>query len=655
MSELTAHLIANISYPRDLRISPDGNHVAYILAPSGKKDEYATSTLWIVATAGSHTTRQFTCGDCADRSPRWSPDGSQIAFLSDRAKRGTTQLYLIAVDGGEAHALTSKENKRSIQNFAWSPRGGHIAFTSADEPAEEDERRDKERDDARVYGERFPFARLRSLSLSTNEVTTLVSGERHITDFAWHPNGTELAYIVRQTPDLESLAYETTIERISLAGGEQRVVCRFPSSINALTWSPDGETLLAIASVTGKAQSSQAIYAVPALGGEPQRIACGEKNCAAGLLQPYQSDKSTQARQVVALVAEGLETHICWLDPTTGSLAPLSPSSKKEDLAQGYRDIAVRVVKGGRTVLAAVCGTAQEPWEVFAGFADEFGQVESLQQLSSHQQALSGLSFGSQEPFYWTAPDGLALDGLLLRPPEVPIDRPLPTIVLVHGGPYGRWEHGLQIGWSNWAQWLALAGYAVLMPNPRGGMGHGEAFAAAARGDVGGADYNDVLAAVDAAIERGISDPECLGIGGWSQGGYMTAWAVTQTNRFKAAIMGAGVSDWGMMVLSSDLPDFEQELGGSAPWDGPEQRQHQRSSPITFATHVKTPVLILHGENDARVPLSQATGFHRALRKQHVPTEFVVYPREPHSINEYAHQLDLLQRVRSWYNRWLRL
>jgi dipeptidyl aminopeptidase/acylaminoacyl peptidase len=190
--------------------------------------------------------------------------------------------------------------------------------------------------------------------------------------------------------------------------------------------------------------------------------------------------------------------------------------------------------------------------------------------------------------------------------------------------------------------------------NPRGGFGRGEQFAAAARGEVGQADYQDVLAAVDAAIERGIADPERLGIGGWSQGGFMSAWAVTQTERFKAAIMGAGVSDWGMMVMTSDVPDFEQELGGSAPWSGETQRRHLELSPITFACNVKTPVLILHGENDARVPLSQATGFRRALRKQGVPVEFVVYPREPHSVAERAHQIDILMRVRRWYNRWLK-
>jgi dipeptidyl aminopeptidase/acylaminoacyl peptidase len=161
------------------------------------------------------------------------------------------------------------------------------------------------------------------------------------------------------------------------------------------------------------------------------------------------------------------------------------------------------------------------------------------------------------------------------------------------------------------------------------------------------------MAAVDAMVERGIADPRRLGIGGWSQGGFMSAWAVTQTRRFKAAIVGAGPTDWGVMAATSDLPTFERSLGGSVPWDGVGPHRHAQLSPLSFARDVTTPVLILHGQNDARVPLNQAISFHRALRDIGATAELVVYPREPHGIAERAHQIDLLKRVRAWYNRWL--
>lgn len=647
MAELTAEMIVDQTFPNDVQLSPDGKQVAYTLAPRGKKEEHETSAIWIASSAHAGETRQFTAGDAHDQHPRWSPDGKQLAFLSDRAKRGTAQLYLIAADGGEAQALTSTKNTRGVEDFAWSPGGGQIAFTSADEPTEEDEKKEKERDDARVYGEKWPYARLRLLSLGTREITSLVADERHIANFAWHPQGTEMAYVAQQTPDLEARAHEVVIERIAIAGGEPQIICHFPCAVSSLTWSQDGSTLFFLAAVAKKGQSSSAVYAVPAQGGEPERIACGETSCAAEIRAVQQTSS------LAILVGEGLGNRIDLLTPKDGDVVTLLDGTNGEREIE-YASWDVRCNTDGKLTAAAVCSAGDQPWEVWAGQEQDgqSGKVIANQQISAHQELLAGISFGKQEAFFWTASDGLELDGILIRPPEDTGTSPLPTVVLVHGGPYGRWGHALHLRALDWGQWLALAGYAVLMPNPRGGFGHGEQFAAAARGEVGQADYQDVLAAVDAAIERGIADPKRLGIGGWSQGGFMSAWAVTQTERFKAAVMGAGVSDWGMMVMTSDLPDFEQELGGSAPWDT--RRRDLELSPITFARKVKTPVLILHGENDARVPLSQATGFHRALRRQGVPVEFVVYPREPHGVAERAHQVDILKRVRRWYDRWLK-
>jgi len=648
MPELTAETIVDLKVPEDVHIAPNGQQVVYTLVSQSKKEEHATTALWIASTSDARGARQFTQGDAEDRSPRWSPDSTQIAFLSDRTTRGIAQLYVIAADGGEARALPTTKSKKGVNDFAWSPGGGQIAFTSADEPTEEDEKREKDRDDAQVYGEKWPYARLRLFSLATGEVTTLVSGERHIADIAWHPKGTEIAYVVRQTPDLEALAHEVVLERIAIAGGEPQRVCRLPLAVDSLLWSHDGKTLYFMASIAQKSQSSQAVYAVAVQGGEPQHVIGGETNCVAGL-RPLQ-----QEQHIAVMIAEGLGSRLCQVNTKSGEIVPLLTGTDGGK-GVGYSSWDVRNTEDNTLTIAVVQSSGEQPLDVWAGKADPQTDAIEIQQVSAHQEALAGILFGKQEPFSWTASDGIELDGLLIRPPDVVQGQPLPMVVLVHGGPYGRWEYGLHLHPLDWGQWLALAGYAVLMPNPRGGSGHGEPFAAAARGGVGKADYQDIMASVDAAIERGIADPEKLGIGGWSQGGFMSAWAVTQTQRFKAAIIGAGVSDWGMMVMSSDLPDFEQELGGSAPWDGEEQRRHLELSPITFVKNVKTPVLILHGEKDARVPLSQATGFHRALRRQGVPSVFVTYPREPHVVSERAHQVDILQRVRRWYDRWLRV
>ena len=639
MTELTAELIAELEVPRAPRLSPDGRRVIYTLAPLSKADD-ETSALWLALTDGTTAPRQFTAGTAHDHSPQWSPDGLHLAFLSDRANRGTDQLYLISAHGGEARPLTDTENESAVQAFSWSPVGDRIAFLSSDEPTEEAKRRDKERDDARVYGERVPYARLRLVSVADSVVTTLVTGNRHVAAFSWSPKGDALAYLERPTSNLEDVGRSDVIRAVTLSG-KVRTLCILPpgGGVADLVWSA-GDTLLLLKPVGSHHQASQAVYAPSAGGGEPVHLALGEDSCAGGLAQPL------GATRAVVQVGRGLQTELHWLDPVTGALEPLyMPKEDNTDIA-GW---SVQVIQKGVSV-AAVKSSGNNPWELVVSQTQPSGPP-TFKQLT-HHQGMAELSLGQKTPFYWTAADGLELDGWLVRPPTA-TGAPLPTIVLVHGGPYGRWGGGLDLSWGNWAQWLATAGYAVLLPNPRGGYGHGEPFAGAARGAVGKDDFSDVMSMVDAALARGLADPERLGIGGWSQGGFMSAWAVTQTGRFKAAVMGAGVSDWGAMVVSSDLPDFERELGGSAPWAGVGPHPHAALSPISFASRVTTPVLILHGENDARVPLGQAVGFHRALREYQVATELVVYPREPHGVRERAHQVDVLKRVRAWYGRWL--
>jgi acetyl esterase/lipase len=216
-----------------------------------------------------------------------------------------------------------------------------------------------------------------------------------------------------------------------------------------------------------------------------------------------------------------------------------------------------------------------------------------LLRVSDLAPELADVEWGSQERLAWRAPDRLELDGLLILPPgRTRDDGPFPLVLILHGGPYGRFGDDLQLGWALPAQWLATAGFAVFCPNPRGGLGHGAEFARTVRGAVGVADWRDVESGLERLVDEGVADPERLGLGGWSQGGYMTAWGVTQTARFRAAVVGAGPSDWGMMVAESDLPTFEASLGGSAGWEGPGPHRHDELSPISYAHRVTTPTLI---------------------------------------------------------------
>ncbi|MEP7343940.1 MAG: S9 family peptidase, partial [Gemmatimonadaceae bacterium] len=252
---------------------------------------------------------------------------------------------------------------------------------------------------------------------------------------------------------------------------------------------------------------------------------------------------------------------------------------------------------------------------------------------------------GRAELISYKSFDGKMIEASLIKPAGYVEGTRVPLAVLVHGGPTGRWRDS----YENWGQLLAARGYAVLYPNIRGSTGYGQAFIESNRADWGGGDFKDVIAGVDAMVARGIADSTRLGIGGWSYGGYMSAWAITQTTRFKAAINGAGMSDLASEYGTEGSALYDKWFFGT-PYEN--QKEFIESSPITFIKRARTPTLILQGEDDPTDPIGQAQQFYRGLKHYGVPAEFVVYPREGHGIREEQHQLDLLGRVVEWFDRW---
>ena len=300
-------------------------------------------------------------------------------------------------------------------------------------------------------------------------------------------------------------------------------------------------------------------------------------------------------------------------------------------------------------MVAALASTSYEPVNVHAG-----PPGDQLIRLSDTQPELRAISWGNQERLSYRASDGLGLDGLLIVPAgRSRADGPFPLITWVHGGPDSRHSDQFMLAPHSPGQWLATAGYAVFLPNPRGGVGHGRDFAAAVAGSVGGAEWSDIVSGIDLLIAEGVADPDRLGIGGASHGGFMAAWAIGQTDRFKAAMMAAGISDWGMLAATSEGGTLDAALSGSCGWEGTGPHPHDRVSPVSFASKIRTPVLIVHGEDDTNVPASQAIYFHRALSWYGAEHELVIYPREGHGFAERNHQLDLLRRTRAWFDRWL--
>ena len=632
MQALTAEMIVDAVTPGALALSPDGSQLVFAVATVGQADEHRSRAIWLVQTDGEKPALQLTAGVANDHSPHWAPDGQSVYFLSDRVMPDTSQLYRIPTDYGEAEALTDWE--AGIEAFTPLRDEKTIALLATDPESDEEKTRKKKRDDAEVYGERWPWQRLRLLDLATREVTTVDAlGDRQIVEAVSSADGSRIAVLAWPTPEMDNLSERGEILIVDRASGEVTTVCQLRPGGGSLTWGPGEEELLFVAHRHPGFRGSRIVFAVPIVGGEPQPLITELEACV--------DELATSADGTpFALVADRLDAWVGRLDTATGQLV------RVQDLAGNAWSLAVS--DDGETI-AMVRSTRDVFADVWAGRS-----AGEPRRLTTLNPALDGVAWGSQKPVQWQAADGLEIEGLLILPPgKTREDGPFSLMTLVHGGPYGRFADELQLGAGHWGQWLALEGYAILLPNPRGGKGRGDDFADRVAGAVGQEDWGDIESGIDYLVAEGIADPDRLGIGGWSQGGFMTAWAVGQTSRFKVGIMGAGVSDWGMMAATSDLPSFEAVLGGGSPWDGIGPHRADALSPISFARNVVTPLLILHGAEDARVPVSQGRLMAQALRATGTPYELVVYPREPHGIGERAHQLDMLRRVRAWVERWL--
>jgi dipeptidyl aminopeptidase/acylaminoacyl peptidase len=631
--ELTAELVVDGAAPSQPVISPDGRWVAYVVAPVGRGGERFTCALWVAAADGSSPPWKLTAGTAADSDPRWAPDSASVFFLSDRT--GSRQLYRVRVGGGEAEVLTDWRGEISD---AWPLADGRlVAVVATDEPTEEDERRRAERDDAFVWGQQLQCGRLRVLDLATGELRTVDGlGSRHVVELAARPDGGALAAISWAGPEMDRAMTTSELHVVDLGTGTARDLGRIGALARSPVWwqADEGWHLAYLA--MPEPFGGEAVYdvAVSAAAAVHRDLTAGMTVCPTELAQVADGPP-------LALFADGLDTAIYRLDP---DLLQFGSVTARDGLADS-----LTACRSGE-VIAALASTSYEPVNVHAG--PPGGQ---LIRLSDTQPALRAISWGSQERLSYRASDGLGLDGLLVLPPgRSRADGPFPLITVVHGGPDYRHADEFMLAPHPSGQWLATAGYAVFLPNPRGGVGHGRDFAAAVRGSVGGSEWTDITAGIDLLIAEGVADPDRLGIAGASHGGFMAAWAIGQTDRFKAAMMAAGISDWGMLVATGEGGTLEAELSGSRGWEGPGPHPHDQVSPISFASKIRTPVLIVNGEEDTNVPVSQAIYFHHALSWYGAEHELVIYPREGHGLVERNHQLDLLRRTRAWFDRWLR-
>ncbi len=633
VSELTAELVTDGAVPSRPVISPDGCWVAYVVAPVGRRAERRACALWLAAADGSSPPVKLTAGTAADFGPRWAPDSASVFFLSDRT--GSPQLHRIRLGGGEAEVLTDWHGE--ISDALPLADARLVAVVATDEPTEDDKRRRAERDDAVVWGERVRCGRLRVLDLESGELRAVDGlGSRHLVELAQRPDGGPLAVISWATPDKDPGVQTNELHVADLETGAVHDLGQVGTEARSPAWwQADGGWHLAYLARTERF-GGYAVYdvAVPAAAAVHRDLTEGMAVCPTDLAQVTDGPP-------LALFADGLDTAIYRLDPGLLRFRCLSARDGLVDSLSASRSGAV---------VAALASTPYESANVHAG-----PPRGPLIRLSDTRPELRSIRWGSQVRLSYRASDGLGLDGLLVLPTgRDRADGPFPLITWVHGGPDSRYADQFLLGPRSPAQWLAAAGYAVFLPNPRGGVGHGRDFMAEVLRSVGGSEWSDIVTGIDLLIAEGVADSDRLGIAGGSHGGFMTAWAIGQSDRFKAAMMIAGISDWGMLVATGEYGTLDAALAGSCGWEGTGPHPHDQVSPISFASKVRTPVLIVHGEDDTNVPVSQAIYFHRALSWFGAEHELVIYPREGHGLVERNHQLDLLRRTRAWFDRWLR-
>jgi dipeptidyl aminopeptidase/acylaminoacyl peptidase len=596
----------------DLNFSPDGSRLVCVVSEP-PKGETPVTHLWMLDVARSDF-RQFTYSTKSESSPRWSPDGKALAFLSSRGEK--MQIYLIRMDGGEAAALTSGKN--AVGEFRWSPDGSQIAFLAKEPPTEAEEKKDKDKDDAKVSDRELDLNRLWVIDISTKKVRQVTKGAWRIDQFEWVAPDRLLA-VASNKPKEET--WNQSLYTVSTADGTFTLFGRPAQPFGGITVSPK-RTTLSFVGPRNAGPSPHDLYLQSTSGGEARNVTASIDRDVRGV--KWQDDST-----VYAIVPNGFYSRLIRV-PVNGppQLVEMPGLAGSFDVT---RDGALAFVGGGFNQLN----------ELFLKVANH-----NAVQISHLQEAdWKGIKLADAELFTYMSFDGTPIQAALMKP--VGSTGKLPLILYVHGGPAGKFSADYQ----SWAQLLVSRGFQLLIVNPRGSSGYGEEFLKANKADWGGGDFKDLMAGVDAVIARGQTDPDRLGIGGWSYGGYMAEWAITQTNRFKAAVSGAGMFDLAAEFGTEVGPEGDEWYFGT-PWEHPDRFIH--SSPYTYIKNARTPTLILQGENDPIDPVGQSTALYRALKRYGVETELVVYPREPHGPREEKHQLDVLTRMTGWFDRYLK-
>ena len=639
-------------------LSPNGERVLYTVsawehanargdtALGDKHDR--RSHVWIVPFAGG-TPRQLTSSERGESQPQWSPDGSMISFVSARGAAvgedgPKPQIWVLNADGGEGWALTSARD--GIVAYNWSPDGKRIAFLTPDTLSRDKEAQVRRRDDPKVYEGDLRMNQLWVVDLDTKRAVKVTNGDFTVRGApSWSPDGSTLAFDASPTPMIRDERHDAYV--VHLASMQLERVTTTSDVESTPQFSPDGKLLAFTNNPHQWSPNKDGIMARTIRNAHIVTWDIASRTFTDHALPSFDVSPGQ-----LRWSADGKHLWFSASDRVWQSLYDYTIESRT------YKQVTHDVVVGSASPsrdgsrMAFVFDTPRWPTEVYVQDAT----VPTPKRITNTNAWLADVAVGESEVITWKSKDGSTVEGVLLKPVGYTPGKKVPLLVSAHGGPTGAHTNGFKGGTSPGQSW-ASNGWAVLYPNPRGSTGYGEKWMRGNIPDWGGGDYRDIMTGVDDVIRRGIVDSTQMAFEGWSYGGYMTSWVVSQTGRFKAAMMGAGLPSLLSMAGTTDIPGYINTFFNGLPqYDGsiinPSIKLYLERSAISYSDKITTPLLILHGGNDERVPIGQPMEFYRALKDRGKTTELVFYPREGHGFTEYYHQMDRMKREYEWISRY---
>jgi dipeptidyl aminopeptidase/acylaminoacyl peptidase len=606
------------------RISPDGRRVLYTASEVGKwKDNKRVTSIWIVDADGANA-RRFLAHE-KDRAPAWSPDGRYVAFLGSRdaaagkdSDDSVADVWIIPVDGGEASKLT--DHKSKISAFEWTKDSASIVFLAERVKPESQKAAEKAGDDAILVDEgsngqeRAEFSELWRIGVADQREQAVTHDDALLIEsFRVSPDGKKIAMIFRRE-NTRNGQNRAEVAVVDMATGKHTSVTHNNAPEQNVQWSPEGKVLSYLApSDTSWELAEDKLWVVPAEGGgEPRKLTASFN----GAIGQYTWAADGQS------IVFGANTRA-----RGGVFRMAVASGAVTKLAGGDWSARIESVSADLTRGVAVVSTPNTPGEVhLINLAT--GRSTPITHANAKASEFTRAEF---KAITWKSKDGLDVEGLLWLPAGYQTGTKLPLLLSVHGGPAGAWD----LSFRGINQVYTSLGWAVLEPNVRGSSSYGDTLLRGNMKDIGGGDYDDLMSGVDTLIADGIADPEHLAIRGWSYGGILGGWTLTQTSRFKAASLGAMVSDWASEYAMGFNHDVRLWYIGGTPWESADA--YRRQSSYTHIARVTTPTLLLHGERDTTDTIGQSMIYYQGLKDRGVPTRFIRFPREPHGFREPHH------------------